>query len=200
MTRGYNAIVLAGGASTRMGEPKALVEVGGRALLEHHLELLADASTVVVVTGPHHALIAALVAELDASRVLLALNGDVESGPFASLRLGVSALGRARRPVVVLPVDVPPLAGLDLVALVEAASAPGVVAALASHTGRDGHPVVLAPAGVEAVRSAPAGRTLRDVLAEAGASVVRVPTPVAAVLADLDTPADLARHRNQNPG
>jgi CTP:molybdopterin cytidylyltransferase MocA len=199
MARGYNAIVLAGGASTRMGEPKALVEVGGRALLEHHLALLADASTVVVVTGPHHGLIAALVAELDASKVLLALNGDVESGPFVSLRLGLLALGRARRPVVVLPVDVPPLAGLDVAALVEAASAPGVVAALASHAGRDGHPVVLAPAGVAAVQSAPADSTLRDVLAAAGAAVVRVPTSVAAVLADLDTPADLARHRSPTP-
>lgn len=220
---GYNAIVLAGGASRRMGEPKALLQVGERTLLEHHLALFSGAATVVVVTGPHHALIAAQVAALDAAKVLLAHNPCVDDGPFSSLRLGLRALeplrpagsevsalaerggrsapgapGRARRPVLVLPVDMAPLTGLDVAGLVAAAVAPGVFAALASHEGRDGHPVVLSPAAVAEVQQGPADRTLRDVLAAAGAAVVRVPTRVAAVLDDLDTPADLARHR-QNP-
>jgi len=196
---GFNAIVLAGGASRRMGEPKALLQVGERTLLEHHLALFSGAATVVVVTGPHHALIAAQVAALDATKVLLAHNPCVEDGPFSSLRLGLRALGRARRPVLVLPVDMAPLTGLDVAGLVAAAAAPGVFAALASHDGRDGHPVVLSPAAAIEVLQGPADRTLRDVLAAARPAVVRVPTRVAAVLDDLDTPADLARHRVTHP-
>ena len=199
MARGYNAIVLAGGASSRMGEPKALLAVRDRALLDHHLQLVAGASTVVVVTGPHHVEIAAHVAAGPGERVILARNPHVEQGPFSSLRLGLEALGRARRPVVVLPVDVPPLDGLSLDGLLAAVEAPGTFAAVASHAGRDGHPVVLSPDAVQALRKGPAGGTLRDALAAAGAAVVRVPTPVAAVLDDLDTPADLARLRSPTP-
>jgi molybdenum cofactor cytidylyltransferase len=196
---GFDAIVLAGGASTRMGEPKALLVVRGATLLEHHLAGLGRASTLVVVTGPHHALIAAHVADLDAGNVLLAVNPDVASGPFASLRLGLRALGRARRPVVVLPVDVPPLAGFDLAPLLEAAETPEVAAVVATHLGRDGHPVVLGPAALAAVASAPASGTLREVLAGLGSAVVRVPTSEPGVLSDLDTPADLEHYLRTHP-
>jgi len=199
MKPGFDAVVLAGGASSRMGEPKALLVVGERSLLEHHLLGLSSASTLVVVTGPHHPLIAAQVAALEQDAVLLAQNPDVASGPFASLRLGLRALGRARRPVVVLPVDVPPLAGFDLAPLLEAVAAPGVAAAVSTHQGRDGHPVVLGPAAVAAVTAAPASSTLRDVLAGLGSAVARVPTSVPSVLSDLDTPADLEHYLRTRP-
>src|SRR5205823_4648191 len=48
------AIVLAGGASSRMGRPKALLPFGAETLIERVVRrLAAGSSEVVVVSGPH---------------------------------------------------------------------------------------------------------------------------------------------------
>lgn len=52
MSRAYDAVVLAGGAASRLGgADKPAVRVGGRSLLDRVLDAVADAGTVVVV-GP----------------------------------------------------------------------------------------------------------------------------------------------------
>ena len=51
---GFGTIVLAGGASSRMGRPKALLPFGGETLIERVVRAMATVSEeVVVVTGPH---------------------------------------------------------------------------------------------------------------------------------------------------
>ena len=53
MTTGISAIILAAGFSSRMGELKGLLSLGGRTLLEHCVALFRDCGIedVVVVTG-----------------------------------------------------------------------------------------------------------------------------------------------------
>ncbi len=46
--------VLAGGASARFGQDKALAEVGGRAMLEHMCALLEPVAGGVAIVGPPH--------------------------------------------------------------------------------------------------------------------------------------------------
>ena len=43
--------VLAGGASRRMGEPKALVELAGRPLIAHAVSAVADAGLEPVIVA-----------------------------------------------------------------------------------------------------------------------------------------------------
>lgn len=64
------AIVLAGGASRRMGRPKAFLTVGGRELLEHALEVATGACRSVVL----------VCAERDACAEALARYGWVRRG------------------------------------------------------------------------------------------------------------------------
>jgi mannose-1-phosphate guanylyltransferase len=66
------AMILAAGPGTRLGElgraePKALIEVGGRPLLERHLDFLASQGIERVVVNAHH-LAPRLVAFVDAYR------------------------------------------------------------------------------------------------------------------------------------
>ncbi|MCH2435164.1 MAG: NTP transferase domain-containing protein [Candidatus Poseidoniaceae archaeon] len=52
MTKGVPAIVLAAGASSRLGEPKALVKWGGETLVARSVRMLqqSGSSTIIVVT------------------------------------------------------------------------------------------------------------------------------------------------------
>jgi choline kinase len=57
----FEAVILAAGAGTRLGcpAPKVLLDVGGRTLLERHLEILRPACSIRVVTGSRAGLVAA---------------------------------------------------------------------------------------------------------------------------------------------
>ncbi len=59
MTRIKTAMVLAAGIGSRMrpltnDRPKALVEVGGKALIDHVLDRLADAGIETAIVNVHH--------------------------------------------------------------------------------------------------------------------------------------------------
>ena len=54
MKNGISAVILAGGMSRRMGQPKGLLPLGRRSFLSHLVRVLAPfADRVVVVTGAH---------------------------------------------------------------------------------------------------------------------------------------------------
>jgi CTP:molybdopterin cytidylyltransferase MocA len=149
------------------------------------------------VTGAHHLEISLFLEQAAAPRARVVWNPQHELGQFSSLRAGLAASVAPEHPTVVLPVDVPPLTGLDLEALVEACRLPGVLAAVPEHAGRPGHPVVLAPAAVEAIAALPDDATLRDWLAGHEEAVAFVPSPDAAVLEDIDTREDLLHVRRR---
>ena len=119
------AVVLAAGASSRMGTPKALLKLrDGRTLLQAHLDALG-AFTVVVVEGRWPLPVPAVHNPNWAS------TGMVES-------LALALVDRNEERVLVTPVDAAPVRGRDLAALL-AAPAPACLA----HGGRPGHPVVV---------------------------------------------------------
>jgi molybdenum cofactor cytidylyltransferase len=85
-------IVLAAGSSLRMGQPKQLLSVGGRPLLEHVVAVACGAQLddVVVILGADHELIDQRV---DWGRARILVNPDHASGMSTSLRVGLAALG-----------------------------------------------------------------------------------------------------------
>ncbi len=85
------AVVLAAGGSTRLGEPKQLVRLGGENLLERAVRVAREAGCwpVVVVLGASAEVIRSQCSLGDA-RVLV--NEDWEEGMASSIRVGVGAL------------------------------------------------------------------------------------------------------------
>lgn len=87
------AVVLAGGASRRLGHPKQLVLYRDRPLLEHVVQsvLLWPVDRVVVVLG---AGAEEILEKVDFGAALVAINDDWEEGISSSLRVGLDVLAR----------------------------------------------------------------------------------------------------------
>jgi CTP:molybdopterin cytidylyltransferase MocA len=90
------AVVLAAGASTRLGEPKQLVVLGAETLLERAVRVAREAgcSPVVVVVGAEHLRVLENSVLGDAVTVI---NDKWQEGMASSIRLGVRSLGFAAK-------------------------------------------------------------------------------------------------------
>lgn len=201
------AILLAAGASSRMGEPKPLVRWGDRTLIEWERDqLLASCvEEIVIVTGSGAEAVRRTLGE--AGRYLV-FNQRWPQGRATSLAKGAAALLAPSRPrpsaVVVQNVDQPvPARVIDrLVEVFRARVAEGarieaVQPAYLDASGREhgGHPVVLDGALLEELaRADEEAEGLRDILRRH--PPLRLPMPdEPSVALDLDTPEALAEGR-----
>lgn len=190
-------VVLAAGASSRMGRPKAGLELAGRTALRRILDACAEAGlgSPIVVAGADVAAVRAAAAGARATP-LVVTNEEWARGRSTSLRAGLAALPALAEAFLLWPVDVP-LPGADVVrSLLDAqAKDPSREAFVPSHAGRRGHPALflrsLVPAFLALGEDAPA----RDVVRAAAArgAVAHVVVLDDAVLGDLDTPEDYER-------
>ena len=195
-------VILAAGASERLGECKALVELGGHSAVLRLIRAagLACAEEICVVGGAHHDLIAT---ELERAphdpRVRLLHNTGWRAGRSGSLALAAAALpGRA---LLVAPVDVPLVSTGVFECLfrawAEAGDPPrGWLAPYVEPGRRHGHPLILGRELAAELSAGEARAPLRQMRALAVPLWgVRVFDP--AILDDLDTQADLARLRER---
>ena len=85
------AVIVAAGASARLGQPKQLVEIDGKPLLVRVVESIRDSldGPVVVVLGANETIIGEVLVGLD---VYTVLNPDWESGMGSSIAVGVRHL------------------------------------------------------------------------------------------------------------
>jgi CTP:molybdopterin cytidylyltransferase MocA len=85
------AVVLAAGASTRLGEPKQLVVLGGETLLERAVRVAREAGCqpLVVVVGAEHV---KMLGNSVMGDVVTVINDKWQEGMASSIRLGVREL------------------------------------------------------------------------------------------------------------
>lgn len=186
------AVVLAAGASTRMGEPKALLRWRGRAFLTHVVEgaRAAGCSPVVVVEGAVE-----LPADVvgDATRVE---NEAWREGQLSSLQRGIrAAQNHDPSAVLVLTVDRPHIQVSTLVALVAAHREEPRTIWQPAFEGRRGHPILYPSDLVPALLDLGRGDSPRVLLGrpEVAARRKTVDVDDRAVLENLDRPEDLER-------
>jgi len=151
-------LVLAAGAGTRFGGPKALaVSDDGTPWIAHAVQVLTDAGCrrVVVALGAAAAEAGALVPP-HAETVVVA---DWAEGLSATLRLGLrTAVVRRPDAVLVVPVDTPGMPVSAVQRVIEAVSAPWAdVLAQAVYRGEPGHPVLIGADHVEPLAASLSG-------------------------------------------
>jgi molybdenum cofactor cytidylyltransferase len=190
-------VVLAAGASSRMGRPKALLPTGvsGETFLSRIVGTLqaAGLDDLVVVVGE---VPPDLARALDALPGLVrpVVNPDPSRGQLSSLLAGLAVVDRPGVVgMLVTLVDVPlvSVATVEaLLALYRASRAPVVRPARA---GRHGHPVIFDRAVFEALRHADPAAGAKAVMQARLREVVDVPVEDAGAFLDVDTPEDYAR-------
>jgi CTP:molybdopterin cytidylyltransferase MocA len=175
--------VLAAGAGSRMGRPKAELIVAGRRLLDRAVTALRD--------GGCDPVIAVIRDGTVVGGVRAVVNRDPDRGMRSSLSLAVDAARLAGADALaVLLVDVPGV-GAEAVRSTVQAWRPGRVA-IASYAGTRGHPTVMAPqAWDDALAGAGPDQGARAWLAAHADLVDEVEVPGDPT--DLDTPEALRR-------
>jgi nicotine blue oxidoreductase len=179
-------VLLAAGEGKRLGTPKALVELGGRRLVDRGADLLRDGGTapVAVVTG---------AAPVTVPDVVLVPNPDWRTGMGSSLAAGLRALPRDCAAAVIALVD-QPLIGADVVRRLVAAHQAGAELVVAAYHGRPRNPVLLARPHWAGVIAAAGGDTgARPYLRAHPGLVTLVECADIGCPDDVDTPEDLAR-------
>ena len=186
------AIVLAAGASSRMGRPKALLRIDGVTFVRRVLETLraGGIGRAVVVVRPGAAEIAAEVAAAGAGPTIE--NPEPERGQLSSLLAGLNAVdGAGVEGVLVTLVDVPLVSAATVAALLERSRTSPAPILRAVHQGRHGHPVVFMRAVFDALRQADPSAGAKAVVRAHAVEDVSVED--AGVAEDIDTPADYTR-------
>jgi len=192
-------VILAAGASSRMGRDKALLPwpptaTGDSTLLSAAiLALKPFTEAVIVVAGRNAEQLAPVANRRGAS---IAINPDPDRGQFSSIQIGLRAvLDCGCDAAMLTPVDCPPLSAATLELLRESfvsAVARGIRAVAPENKVRRGHPLLMSRQLIEAFLSAPATSNAREVklTCEEFFEYVAVADPL--LSADVNTPEQYA--------
>ena len=185
------AMVLAAGASSRMGVLKPLLRLAGVTALERSLGLFREAGIddVLVVLGHRASELRPLVEQCGARWIE---NPHPDDGMYSSVAAGARSLASSARGVFVLPADVP---------LVRPATIRQIAAAFLNRPSgivypvfgdRRGHPPLIARAILDQAANGATG-PLRTLLALHEPTAMNIPVADEAIHLDMDTPADFDR-------
>jgi len=187
--RNLHVLVLAAGASTRLGQPKQLVRLAGRPAL-HRVVTQAVAlagHAVTVVIGAHAREMTRLLTHSPASVIV---NRQWEQGLASSIRHGIESLPPGCDAVLILLGDQVAVSAEDLRRLASAWKGQDGVIAASVYQKQIGVPAIFPRWCFAELSRLRGDRGAKEVLDRNAHRLVHVPMPNAAV--DLDTPEDLA--------
>jgi molybdenum cofactor cytidylyltransferase len=182
-------LVLAAGASRRLGQPKQLVRLGGRPALHIVVSnaVALSGSTVSVVVGAHAG---DLTHMLGRSSVSVVVNRTWEEGIAASIRAGLAAAPPACEAVMILLGDQVAVTTDDLKRLNDAWKEEEGCIVASVYGQQVGVPAIFPRPFFSELAQLRGDQGARAILERNAYRLTRVPLPNAAV--DLDTPEDLA--------
>lgn len=181
------AVILSGGASRRMGSPKALLSYQGRPFLEHLLDVSHHPKIGVrrVVLGADAEPIAK---EINLSPDEIVINEDWEKGQLTSIQSALRSLPPQTNGILLFLIDHPLISSVLVNELIEAFHASGKSIVLPVYEGRRGHPVIFSSALYPALMSAPLETGARSVVWEHSGEIQLVQTNEEGCILNLNDP------------
>lgn len=183
-----HVLVLAAGASSRLGQPKQLVRLGGRPALHrvvsHCVAVAGNAVTVVI--GAHARELTHLLSHSPASVIV---NREWQEGIAASIRRGLAALPAACDALMIVLGDQVALTVADLKRLINTWKEDDGTIATAVYDGHVGVPAIFPRLCFSELAQLRGDQGARLILERNQYRLARVPMSNAAI--DLDTPQDL---------
>jgi molybdenum cofactor cytidylyltransferase len=184
-------LILSGGASRRMGSPKALLRFQNETFLDRLIGLFsAVCNPIVVVVGLHADKIRSGIER--GNHVLFAVNPDPDRGMLSSLQCGLALVPAEADAVMFLPVDHPQIA-LDTVRRVaERFRRDRAPVTVPVHLGEHGHPVCIARPVIDELLALPVDAKASDVIHRHVGQTSYIEVDDQAVVTDIDDPAAYA--------
>ncbi len=183
------AVVLAAGGSTRMGQPKLLLDWRGEPLIHWPVKAALDAglSPVIVVTG---AAAEAVERSLSGLEVKLVHNPDWKKGQSTSVRCGIEALPETTEAVIFLLGDQPqlPVSFLEKMVAAYRSNAQSFSIFISAFQGRRGNPVLFDKSVFQELRSLEGDAGGRLIFSKHPLYLIPVEDP--GMLLDIDSPED----------
>lgn len=185
---GFAAVILAAGASRRMGSPKMLLPFDSGTILQHvvgsYLTVL-DSEKIIVVTGGDHARVSASVASMGVKIIYNERSGD---GMQSSVQAGISRAAKLAPNCFLALGDQPLIKPQTIRQLAESHLHSKAVVTQPTYLGKGGHPIVIASHAAEQILALGPSDTLKSFVNKHAVNKVEVDDPF--VLKDVDTPED----------
>ena len=201
-------VILAAGASTRMGTDKALLPwpplapsepAVGQTFLSTAIRSLSLYTDAVIIVGGENA--PRLTPVVYAHGAYLVKNPAPERGQFSSLQVGLQeVLNRGRDSAVVTLVDRPParLATIEKLREMFSAAPNEIWAVVPEYGGKHGHPYVVARELIEIFLKAPPTATAREIEHQYQQHIRYLVVDDPFVTTNIDTPQEYAALQNQS--
>ena len=186
------AIILAAGASRRLGQPKQLLVYGGETMIERVIRQASEcgATPVIAVLGAYHEMIGEAVRSSNFTPVV---NSAWEQGISSSIQAGLTAVEEAAPHALgalVLACDQPRLSAEHLRAMLEVFRAQAAQAIVASaYQGVLGTPAVFPCEVFAELRALRGDKGARALLMQPPCPLVSLPFPGGEI--DIDLPVDV---------
>jgi molybdenum cofactor cytidylyltransferase len=184
-------IILSGGASRRMGTPKALLLFKNETFLDRLIRVLSSVcDPIVVVVGRHADQIRSGVER--GREVLFAENPDPDRGMLSSLQCGLALVPDAARAAMFVPVDHPNIEVSTVETLAARFHSDRPPVTVPTYAGEHGHPVCIARQLVDELLALPPGAKASDVIHRHVSRTIYLEVADSAVITDVDDPSAYA--------